>query len=134
LFATKEKAIMARILVIDDDDHVRAVVRIGLESAGHQVLEASDGQLGLTAYAKHAPDLVLCDIFMADKEGLETIRDLRSKYGDVKIIAMSGGLHGGEIDFLPVAKKFGASLVLAKPFHMQNLMAAVDELIKTNSI
>ncbi|MFL5245251.1 MAG: PleD family two-component system response regulator [Gemmataceae bacterium] len=125
---------MARILIIDDDDDVRAVVRIGLESAGHQVLEASDGELGLFAYAKHAPDLVLCDIFMSGKEGLETIRDLRSKHGDVKVIAMSGGLHGGEIDFLPIAKKFGASHILAKPFQMQNLMAAIDELIKTNSI
>jgi DNA-binding response OmpR family regulator len=125
---------MARILVIDDDDRLRSVVRMGLESVGHQVFEASDGKVGISAYSKHAPDLVLCDIIMADKEGLETIRELRSKHGDVKIIAMSGGLHGGEVNFLPIAKAFGAAQTLEKPFQLQKLLAAVDEVLQANPI
>jgi two-component system response regulator (stage 0 sporulation protein F) len=125
---------MAQILVIDDDDQLRSVVRIGLELAGHKVFEASDGKLGLSAYSKHVPDLVLCDIFMADKEGLETIHELRSKHGNVKIIAMSGGFQGGKMDFLPIAKVLGAAQTLAKPFQLQKLLATVDEVLQPNSI
>src|SRR5215471_13095472 len=82
---------MARILVIDDDSLVRATARAILESAGHAVTSAADGNLGLNQCIKEPFDLVLCDIFMPNKDGIETIRQLRRSCPGLPIIAMSGG-------------------------------------------
>ena len=120
---------MARILVIDDDNQLRSLLRLALEMAGHQVIEAVDGEQGLKAYQKHLPDLVLCDLLMDNKEGLETIRELRRRFAEEKIIAMSGGLYGGKVNFLSLAKTFGAAKVLTKPFDIKTLSAAIDEIL-----
>src|SRR5260370_8977292 len=110
---------MARILVIDDDNQLRCLLRLALEMAGHQVIEAVDGEQGLKAYQKHLPDLVLCDLLMDNKEGLETIRELRRRFAEEKIIAMSGGLYGGRGNFLSLAKTFASPKVLTKPFDIK---------------
>jgi DNA-binding response OmpR family regulator len=120
---------MARILVIDDDNQLRSLLRLALEMAGHQVVEAVDGEQGLKAYQEHLPDLVLCDLIMDNKEGLETIRELRRRFAEEKIIAMSGGLRGGKVNFLALAKTFGAAKVLTKPFDIKTLSAAIDEIL-----
>jgi len=120
---------MACILVIDDDNQLRSLLRLALEMAGHQVVEAVDGEQGLKAYQEHLPDLVLCDLIMDNKEGLETIRELRRRFAEEKIIAMSGGLCGGKVNFLTLAKTLGAAKVLTKPFGMGTLSAAIDEIL-----
>jgi DNA-binding NtrC family response regulator len=120
---------LPRLLIIDDDSALRAVLRATLERAGHEVAEAEDGNQGIKVFREQPFDLVLCDLVMDKKEGLETIRDLVRLCRDVKIIAMSGGLFGWNLDMLPVAHKLGAAKTLKKPFDVRTLLSAVDELV-----
>ena len=120
---------MASILIIDDDASLRRLLRAALEGAGYQVAEAADGASGLAAYRQRAANLVLCDIVMPDREGLETIRELRTRYSGVPIVAMSGGAAGYAMDFLPVAAKLGASATLHKPFSLHALLGTVGDLL-----
>ena len=119
---------MARILVIDDDSAIRSVVRRGLERAGHEVTEAPDGDAGLKSFRTRNTDLVITDIIMPEREGVETIMALRKEFPALKIIAMSGG-GGGSADFLSIAKKLGARRTLAKPFGHRELLDAVEEVL-----
>ena len=121
---------MARILVIDDDDTVRLSLRMSLEDAGHAVEEARDGAAGLESLKNRPVDLVISDIFMPEKEGLETIDEIRHDYADIKIIAISGGGRIDPEDYLDIAKKLGADRALFKPFDIQLLVDTVDELLK----
>jgi CheY-like chemotaxis protein len=116
---------MARILLIEDDQAQREILRLILEKLGHAVIEASDGHDGLTRYAREGADLVLTDLIMPGMEGLETIQEFRLRYPGVKIIAMSGGARVGAQDYLKVAQRFGAARILAKPFSREDLMEAI---------
>jgi len=116
---------MARILLIEDDQAQREILRLILEKLGHAVIEACDGHDGLTRYAREGADLVLTDLIMPGKEGLETIQEFKQRYPGIKIIAMSGGARVGAQDYLKVAQKFGAVRVLAKPFSREALMEAI---------
>jgi DNA-binding response OmpR family regulator len=118
---------MPRILIIDDEHQVRRWLRTGLESAGYDVEDAPDGVKGLTAFKQRPADLVLTDIYMPEKEGLETIRELRRQNPELKIIAMSGGGIAG--DFLPYAKKLGAVKTIEKPFDTELLLETVREVL-----
>jgi CheY-like chemotaxis protein len=120
---------MARILVIDDDELVRATVKAALELAEHEVVVANDGQQGITSYQSGKFDLVVTDIIMPEKEGIETIIELRQHNPAVKIIAISGGGRTSNEIFLDVAKKFGAVDVLAKPFTPKQLLASVKKVL-----
>ena len=120
---------MAKILIIDDEEQVRLYLRSILEPEGHEVVEAPDGKVGLQLYREEPVDLIITDVFMPEKEGLETIRELRSEYPEVKIIAISGGGRTGNLDFLPLAKTFGALRTLAKPFDRQEMLDAVQEVL-----
>ena len=122
-------AIMARIRVIDDDELVRSTVRATLEHADHEVEVAGDGHQGLARYQSGRFDLVVTDIIMPDKDGIETIIELRQHNPAVKIIAISGGGRTSNEIFLDVAKKFGAVDVLAKPFTPKQLIATVDRAL-----
>ena len=124
---------MARILVIDDDDTVRLSVRLSLEDAEHQVDEAADGAAGLERLKIQPADLVVTDIFMPEKEGLETIDEIRRDYPDVKIIAISGGGCIEPQDYLEIARQLGADRALFKPFDIQLLVDMVDELLTGES-
>ncbi|HXH83975.1 MAG TPA: response regulator [Candidatus Tectomicrobia bacterium] len=120
---------MARILVIDDDPDVREIVREALEAAGHEVREADDGDGGLALLRQSPADLVITDIFMPGKEGLETILDVRQEFPGIKIIAISGGGGLRTLDYLPAAREFGAILAIPKPFDCDLLVAAVRDLL-----
>ncbi len=120
---------MSRILVIDDDERVRDTLRLILTGAGHQVALARDGRVGLEAFSQLNPDLVITDILMPDKEGIETIADLRQRAAHVPIIAMSGGGRIGNMDFLAAAQHFGADRTFAKPFEPDQVLDAVSELL-----
>lgn len=117
---------MARILVIDDEQMLRRTLRLILERAGHVVYEAEDGNQGLAQFQQERPDLVLTDIIMPNREGAETIGEMRRQAPDLPIIAMSGGgSRGGEL-FLSLAQKLGASATLQKPIRQADLIAAID--------
>jgi len=121
---------MTSIMVIDDDIQVRTFVREVLESEGYEVRVAGNGAEGVKAFRQRPADLVLCDIFMPEKGGLQTIRELQDEFGKVKIVAMSGGNHEhGRLDLLPFAKKYGASAALHKPLAPKSLLGAVRDVI-----
>ena len=119
---------MKRILVIEDDDSVRKLIRRILEGAGYTVLEAPDGVQGVQTYREQRPDLVLTDIFMPGKEGLETILELGLLDPEVRIIAVSGGGNMGILNPLPMAAKLGALRTLSKPFSGKELVDLVEEI------
>jgi DNA-binding response OmpR family regulator len=125
---------MARILLIDDDDSVRMVLRMTLVHHGHSVVEARNGQEGLDLFQSSGADLLITDIVMPEKEGLEVLMEMRRKYPTVKIIAISGGGRQGTIDYLHVARLMGAHKVLAKPFTGEALLAAIEELLPGASL
>jgi CheY-like chemotaxis protein len=116
---------MAHILVIDDEAPVRTTLRKMLEIGGHRVSEAADGNEGLEMFAAAGADLVISDIIMPEKEGVETIIALRRQYPEVRIIAISGGGRKANFDFLDFAKRLGADQVLRKPFRKEQLLEAV---------
>jgi len=121
---------VALILVIDDDRDVCAVAQDVLVSAGHQVAIANDGAQGLELQRKAPADVVITDILMPEKEGLETIRDLKRDFPKVRIIAMSGmGKQLKSTAYLVTARELGADVVLRKPFGSATLLQSVQELL-----
>lgn len=120
---------MATVLVVEDEEQVRDMIRQTLERAGHEVLEAADGEEGLNVFDHTKIDLVVTDILMPKKGGLATILELRQKNPEVKIIAMSGGGRSGKLNFLSTAKTFPGVRTFRKPFRKTEFLAAVDELL-----
>lgn len=120
---------MARILVIDDDRKLREVVRRALERAGHTVFEADDGRAGIQLYRGQGAELIITDIFMPERDGLETILQLRRENPGVKIVAISGGDQSGSLDLREHAEVLGASRTLRKPFDKAELVKIVGELL-----
>lgn len=107
---------MAKILLVDDDPGVRASLADVLNERGYEVAEATDGNDGLRALGREAFDLVVLDILMPGREGIETIREIRKKWAALPVLAISGGSTYGWCDFLQMASDFGASDTMAKPF------------------
>ncbi len=116
---------MAKILVIDDEVLLSKSLSIILTKAGHTVVTAANGQLGLEMFAQEKPDLVITDIIMPVMEGIEAIQQLRSQAPNLPIIAVSGGGRTKNLEFLRVAEKLGANAVLGKPFTREQLLTAV---------
>lgn len=118
---------MKKILVIDDNIVVRNTIVQMLETEGYEVVSAEDGRRGLNVFRTERPDLVITDIIMPEKEGIETIRDIREECADAKIIAISGGGRIGNADFLRIARQLGASDVIAKPLDPDHFISVVRE-------
>ena len=124
---------MINILVVDDCDEFRTMLCAALTDAGYWILEASNGQEGLDLYRKEKVAIVIMDIIMPGKEGIETILELRREFPDVKIIAISGGgLKMLSDDCLTMAKKAGAHYVLKKPFAINKIIAYIENLLRDN--
>ena len=121
---------MSRILIIDDDDLIRQMLRAVLEREGYDVLDASDGREGLRVFMKNPVDLVVTDLVMPEKEGLEIIIELRRNFPDLKIIAISGGGTVGGSQYLDVAGKLGADKIMGKPLKLREFIAIVKGLMK----
>jgi CheY-like chemotaxis protein len=118
---------MSSILVVDDENQIRLLVRETLEQAGHHVTEARDGKEALQQYRLAPVDLVIMDILMPNQDGLETTVSLRREFPDVKIIVITGGSDMiGILNFLDVAKMLGARNTLQKPFEMKALLDTVQ--------
>ena len=118
---------MASILLVEDDSDVRTLLRHALERAGHTVTEAWNGRDGLEQYKRVPWDVVVTDILMPEKDGLALIRELKRLDASVRIIAMTGGI--GMLDFLDDAGTCGAQRTLRKPFSLNDLMNAVQEIM-----
>src|SRR5262245_10101680 len=117
---------MASILVIDDDVQIQHLIQLTLQAAGHDVRCAGNGVKGLEAHRQQPADVVVCDLFMPEKDGLETIRELRRVSPRLKVIAISGGwARYTQADYLADAKRFGAMSALRKPFRPAELTAEV---------
>src|SRR5437588_4249739 len=114
---------MATILIIDDEEAVRALLRFALERAGHEVKEAVNGHQGLERYRQSPTDLVIVDMLMPVMNGLNMLLDLTREFLAAKVIAISGA--GGEQNVLDVAKLLGARQTFQKPFSMPQLLGAV---------
>ena len=120
---------MPRILVIDDEQYILLMLKKMLERAGYDVDIAINGEEGMRYYQKYPADLIITDIIMPEKEGLETIRELKSYNPDVKIIAISGGGRVDSKEYLESARLFGALKVFSKPFNQGEIVNAVQELL-----
>ena len=120
---------MPRILVIDDEQLLRSTVVLILTRAGFTVEEASDGQAGIAMFHKNPPDIVLTDIFMPNRDGIEIIKELKHSSPRTKIIAMTGGGHLRMMEIAAAAKVLGADHVLDKPFDSESLLAAINAVL-----
>lgn len=121
---------MKKVLIIEDDADQRAMLREALERAGFDVADAADGDAGLALQRRSPADVVITDILMPDKEGIETIMELRRLYPPTKIIAITGyGSRHREADYLWVAREVGANATLKKPFAPARLIDTVREVL-----
>jgi CheY-like chemotaxis protein len=120
---------MARILVVDDEEKVRLILRTTLSGAGYQVEEAPNGKVALELYRQDPADLVITDIIMPEKEGLETILELRRDFPEARIIAMSGSGLAAPDSYLDSARRFGARHTFVKPVDEEALLEAVAEML-----
>jgi len=113
----------ATILIIDDEEPIRALLRFALEAAGYEVTEAANGRQGIDLYRQRPTDLIIADMLMPELNGLDLLLELTREFLHAKVIAISGA--GGEQNVLDVAKLLGARQTFEKPFSMPQLMRAV---------
>ena len=121
---------MKRILIIDDDEQFREMLRVMIEKQGYEVKEAADGEIGMNQQHEKPFDLIITDIIMPNKEGIAVITDLKSEYPDLKIIAISGGGRIVPNDYLSIAEKLGADRTLSKPFERRELLKVINEVFE----
>lgn len=117
------------ILVVDDESELRDVVAQVLQTAGHRVVQAGNGAEATKLFAREHFDIVLTDVIMPEKDGMQVIAELRTKRPGVRIIAMSGGGHVPRDQYLKLASALGAHAALEKPFNNQALLAAVQKVL-----
>lgn len=116
---------MCLVLIIDDDALVRSALCRILQRGGYEVIAASTGVEGLRLFAERRPRLVITDVIMPDKDGIETMREMRAAAPETPIIAVSGGGRIGNADLLRMARGLGADAILAKPFEPAQLLELV---------
>ena len=121
---------MERILIIDDEQQIRSMLRLMLERDGYEVVEAPDGIEGIKTYRQNPADLIITDLIMPNKDGIGMIIELQKEFPDVKIIAMSGGGLNKPEGYLKGAKKLGAACTLTKPIDREKMLRAVKNVIK----
>lgn len=120
---------VARVLVVDDDRLVRVTIKLALQRARHDVVEAQDGLEAIEALDRAKIDVVVTDIIMPEVDGIGLILALRKRAPGLKVIAISGGGRTQNMDFLRMAKALGAHFVLAKPFTAEEIQQAVEAVL-----
>ena len=118
--------------MVDDDQFFRTFVRACLEDLGHKVVEASDGNHGLGQCAQWRPDLIMSDLLMPNKDGLDFIREVRRYQPNLKVIAMSIGYTQDDGECLDLALKAGAEAAICKPFSIDQLHRAIQAVMHLN--
>ena len=118
------------ILVVDDEPGIRELLSMMLEAAGHKVVVAEDGLQAPKILATNPVEVVITDLLMPERDGLEFITEVRKKYPSIKIIAMSGGGHIARDSYLRIAKNFGAHVILEKPFSQSGVLNAIEAVQK----
>src|SRR5467141_302301 len=120
---------MARILVIDDQEPIRRVGLRAIEQDGHEVFDASDGELWIEILESNSFDVVITDIFMPGQDGIVTLRQIRKRFPAVKVIVISGGDSTGIMDLRQDAELLGAVKSLQKPFNAREIMDVVRSVL-----
>ena len=120
---------MSRILIIEDDNEVRDYLESVLSRAGYDVVAATNGKDGVELYHAEPADLVITDIIMPEKDGIETIMDLRRNNTSLKVIAISGGGRAEPENYLHSARLLGADKTMRKPFTNEEMLEAVEQLL-----
>ena len=121
---------MAKILLVDDDATLLLAMTLCLRGAGHEVVTAANGNEALVRVAQGKFDLIVTDLLMPEREGLETIVAVREQNPQQRVMAISGGLRSGPLNFLKVAQKLGASVALEKPFGTEVFLAGVEKALR----
>jgi DNA-binding NtrC family response regulator len=117
----------AHILVVDDDEAVRNVLKTILESSGYTVSLAANGRVAMEMMQDGNFDLIITDLVMPEQEGIETIKRIRKEYPSIRVIAMSGAFGG---DYLRIASLLGAHSTLPKPIRMEAVLSAVENALE----
>ncbi|MFN4041733.1 MAG: response regulator [Brevundimonas sp.] len=125
---------MARILIIDDDPVLRAVVEGLLSDDGHEVCAAADGEEGLSLLRDRDIDLVVLDMLMPRKDGFETLMEIRRLRGGPRVLAISGGGMSAPMNYLGPARTLGADDIMQKPLEPEALKAAVSRLVARGAV
>lgn len=120
---------VSSVLIIDDEKNIRELFSEALEDAGYDVHLAADGDSGIRAFDRHTPDVVIVDVFMPEKDGIETILEISLRKTRARIIAISGGGFSQNFQFLDMTQRLGADVMLYKPVLPDKIVACVDELI-----
>ena len=118
-----------KVVVIDDDAQIRRVIELKLRTRGYEVITAVNGKEGLNLIKSKQPDVVITDIIMPEKEGIEVITELQRDFPSVKIIVISGGGRVGPEEYLNLAKTMGLKHTFIKPFTCNEILEAVNELV-----
>jgi DNA-binding response OmpR family regulator len=116
-----------RILVVDDDPGICRTLQIGLSKAGYEVLEARDGEEATRLWRETGADLIIADIYMPNKSGLQLIMELRAKNSSIPVIAMSDGGQSKNLNPLSYSEVLGAVRTIAKPFTLEAMAAMVKQ-------
>ena len=114
-----------KVLVIEDDTLTRRTICSTLQKHNHSTVEACNGFMGLIQFKRELPDVVITDLMMPDKGGLETIYEMRAVNPAVKIIAMTGGVNGDTSSYLELAEEVGAMYKITKPFTPEQLLTVL---------
>ncbi|MBX3745210.1 MAG: response regulator [Verrucomicrobiae bacterium] len=120
---------MKTILLVDDDNDFRETLGRVLARAGYEVRQATNGREAVASYREAPSDLVITDLIMPEREGIETILELRRLQPEVRVIAISGGGRVGPGDYLRMAQSLGAQRTLSKPFPSDQLLKAIEEVL-----
>jgi DNA-binding response OmpR family regulator len=120
---------MARILVVDDDRSVRQAMRYALEAEGYEVTEAENGRLGEEAHRSRPADVIVLDMHMPIRDGIETLMSLRRAGIKPKVVMVGGDCRLCQTDFLPMVRTLGADATLQKPFVADLLLRVVEDLL-----
>jgi DNA-binding response OmpR family regulator len=119
---------MARVLIIDDDPAMRSRMEQALKSAGYEVVVAENGREGLKEHRRNPANLIVTDLFMPEKDGIEVLTELRKDSSPPPIIAITGNAMGSSM--VSLASGLGAARILAKPFRPDELLAAIEDVLR----